>query len=422
MNATDAVRFGALLRESRRSLGLSQAELGGDKYSGSYISHLESGRRVANAEAIDFLSRRLGVSPLEWGVGLYAVKPQITGGGDVIEDLLVAERARSDHDWDAAAQHATQAAATALAAGDEARQWEALYVLAQSRFASGAFLEAATLAEELSEHETAHRFAVARAQALSLASIGYRAADRLGWAVAFGARAVEAASSAPPVILSEALMALVSAMSEAGHSPAESAPYLRRLDELGTRLTSDHSRGMIAWTLGVAAFVAGNPREGLSRFETAQQLLDPHRDLRLWLRYHSTAARWRLNLGMIDGVEDLLRVASSGLEFLGNSYDIVELRQVEAMLALRKGDPSEAARIMSAVLDDPVLGAEGMSRGGSELILAHAFEALGQTAAARQRFQFAAIQFEAEGRFRAAVDAWRRSAGQETSNSFLTQG
>ena len=168
--------------------------------------------------------------------------------------------------------------------------------------------------------------------------------------------------------------------------------------------------------------MAGDSDAGLARLESAKEHLDPHRDLRMWLRHHNTVARWRLNLGRLDGVAELLRVASTGLEILGNSYDIVELRQVEAMFALRCGDAVEAARIMSAVLDDPVLGAEGMSRGGSELILAHAFDALGKKEAARQRFQLAAIQFEFEGRFRAAIDAWRRSAGQETNNDFLTQG
>ena len=91
----------------------------------------------------------------------------------------------------------TQAAAIAEAAGDTGRHWEALYVLAQAKFSSGDFAGAARLAEQLAEHETAHKFAVARAQALSLASVANRASDHLGWAVAFGARAVEAASAAP---------------------------------------------------------------------------------------------------------------------------------------------------------------------------------------------------------------------------------
>lgn len=419
MDASSAVQFGSLLREARRRKGFSQAELGGEKYSGSYISHLESGRRVATPEVIEFLSRRLGVSPLEWGVSPASDPTQFISG-DTIEDLLVAERAWSEHDWAAAITHSAQAAKVARANGDAGRYWEAVYVQAQAKFSSGDFAGAAALAEELAEHETARRFAVARAQALSLASIAHRASDHLGWAVAFGARAVEAASAAPPIILAEALMALVSSMTEAGHSYSESLPYLSRLNELAPRLNSNHSRGIIAWTRGTAAFMAGQPEVGQREYEQAQELLDAKRDLRMWLRFHSIAARWRLNAGVLDGVEDLLATASLGLQILGNSHDVVELRQVQAMYALRTGEPLEAARILSEMLDDPVLGAEGMSRGGTELILGHAFLALGRPDAARERYQLAAFQFEAEGRLRAAVDAWRRSVGQDSSSQFLT--
>lgn len=421
MDASSPVQFGSLLREARRRKGFSQAELGGDKYSGSYISHIESGRRVATPEVIEFLSRRLGVSPLEWGVSPAADPGQLVVG-DTIEDLLVAERAWSEHDWAAAIQHSAQAAAIAEASGDDGRYWEAQYVQAQARFSSGDFGGAAALAEQLSEHTTAQRFAVARAQALSLASVANRASDRLGWAVAFGARAVEAASAAPPIILSEALMALVSSMTEAGHSFAESRPYLNRLAALAPRLTSDHSRGTIAWTLGTAYFFGNDIEDGLRHHDLAKRLLDPRRDLRLWLRFNSSAAHWRLNAGIIDGVEDLIQTASLGLQILGNNYDVVEVRQVRALYALRTGEPSEAARLMTEVLEDPVLGGEGMALGNTELILGHAFEALGQTEAARQRYRQAALQFEVEGRLRAAVNAWRRSVGEEVSGSFLTQG
>lgn len=419
MDTSSAVEFGTMLREARRRKGLSQAQLGGDRYSGSYISHLESGRRTATPEVLDFLSRRLGVSLLEWGL---APAPTTDFLGGTIEDLLVAERARSDHDWTAAILHATDAATRAEAVGDAGRHWEALYVVAQGKFSSGQFAEAAARAEALATHEVARQFAVARAQALSLASVANRASDHLGWAVAFGARAVEAASAAPPIILSEALMSLVSAMTEAGHSLEESAPYMARLDELSPRLTSDHSRGMIAWTMGTAWFIGGDVAEGLRQHDLAKGLLDPRRDLRLWLRYNSTAARWRLNAGITDGVDDLLKTASLGLQILGNSYDVVELRQVEAMYAIRRGEADEAVRILTAVLDDPVLGAEGMSRGNSELLLGHAFRALGSVQAAGERYASAALQFEEEGRLRAAVNAWRRSVGEEVSGDFLTTG
>lgn len=419
MDAGSAVQFGSLLRQARKQRGLSQAELGGDRYSGSYISHLESGRRMASPEVIEFLTRRLGVSPLEWGTSP-AGDPRSAGRDDAIEDLLVAERAWSDRDWGAAIMHSKQAAETAAASGDSTRHWEALYVMAQAQFSAGEYVAAAELAEQLAEHQTARRFAVARAQALSLASTANRASDRLGWAIAFGARAVEAASAAPPIILSEALMALVSAMSEAGHPAGESRPFLDRLAQLSPRLTSDHSRGTIAWTMGAAAFVAGDVEEGLRLQDLASHLLDPRRDLRLWLRFHSTAARWRLGAGITDGVDELLKTASFGLKLIGNNYDIVELTQVEAKLALLRGDAKRAQELITGILNDPVLGSREMGRGQGELILAECLQTLGEKSGARRQFAIAAIQLENEGRLRAAVDAWRSSIGEPTLTEFLT--
>ncbi len=404
---TRAVEFGAALRSARRSKGLSQAELGGDKYSGSYISHLESGRRVATPDVVEFLSRRLGLSLLEWGA---TAKPDShLAVHDPIEDLLVAERAWSDHDWKAAARHAQQAADTAAAAGDAGREWEALYLLAQAWFSAGNFESAAELAERLAEHPTAKRFVVARSQALSLASIAYRAADRLGWAVAFGARAVEASASAQPIIAAEALMSLVSAMSEAGHSPTESQRYLDRLKALEPQLTSDHSRGMIEWALGTAEFAAGNVEAGVEHHRNAKALLDARRDLRLWSRYHRAAASCLLGAGIVEGAAELIQTAALGLEILGNPYDLAELRQVEAQYALRTGRPEEALRIAREVLADPELGAESVSRSNSELVLAEALAAVGQLDEARDAYRAAATSLEREGRMGAAVDAWRMS-------------
>ena len=197
MSSAPTAEFGQLLRNSRRQHGLSQIELGGDRYSGSYISLLESGRREPTPEVVEFLSRRLGVSPLEWGV---RPRHDIDENGQVapapaqpatVENLMVAERAWYDRDWLAAAAHAGLAARSAAAAGETDRYWEASYVLAQAKFNNGEFEAAGRLADQLSEHETAAKFGVARTQALSLASIAFRANGNFGWAVAYGARAVE---------------------------------------------------------------------------------------------------------------------------------------------------------------------------------------------------------------------------------------
>lgn len=405
--------FGQLLRQARRSRKMSQVELGAGRYTGSYISHLESGRRTPTPDVIDFLARRLGVSPLEWGAREHYDKTATLRAEEIaepgaVEDLLVAERAWYDRDWSSAEDHGRRAAVRAQLAGDEIRHWEAMYVVAQAQFAKAQFSEAARIAEEIAGWQAARTYAVARAQSLSLASIANRAGSRLGWAIALGARAVEAARDAPPLILTEALMSLVSALTEAGHGADEILPYLQRLDELMPQLASKHSRGMVAWTLGTAAYAMDDPPEGAKRYDQARELLNPHRDLRLWLRFHRSDADRRLDVGSTDGVAELLRVSSTGLEIIGNPFDVVELRQSWARLALLEDDHPQALSLIDGLLADPVLGNPEYNRGMSEWIRAEALQGLGRHAEARRHYLVAAEFFEADGRLKSAMDAYRR--------------
>ncbi len=408
-NPASAPQFGQLLREHRRRHGLSQAELGGERYSGSYISHLESGRRGATPEVVGFLAQRLGVSPLELGIEPLrgADLAAVDRDTDTMEELLVAERAWHDRDWPAAAAHARRAAASAAAAGQPERHWEALYVQAQARFADADFAGASEIAVRLAEHDVAQRSAALRAQALSLASIAFRASDHLGQAIAFASRAVEVAEGTPPVILAEALMALVSALTEAGLPAGEAEPYRVRLADVALSVESKHARGMIAWALGTAAFRAGDVASGVALHGEAQCLLDPRHDVRLWLRLHRSMANCRLDAGMTDGVAELLQTSRTGLEIIGNNSDVVELRHAEVKLLLLEGRAAEAETEIRRLLGEPALGALDISRGQSTFLLGRAQFALGDRVAAARSFAAAAAELERQGLLKRALEAWR---------------
>lgn len=404
--------FGQLLRETRRRTGLSQAELGGERYSGSYISHLESGRRAATPEVVEFLSQRLGVTPLELGIEPLrgAALAEVDADTRTLETLLVAERAWHDRDWAAAAAHAARAADSASRSGQPERHWEALYIQAQARFADADFAGAAELATQLADHPIAARSPVLRAQALSLASVAYRASDRLGLAIALGSRAVEVAEQTPPIILAEALMSLVSALTEAGLPATESEDYRRRLAEVSLSVESDHARGMISWSLGTAAMRSGDIAAGMDLHAQAQRLLSSKRDVRQWLRLQRTVASCRLDAGISEGVADLLSVARAGLEVVGNHSDVVELRQAEARLALLEGQVDRAEELLRGLLEDPVLGTAELGRARTESLLAQCRLAQGDPAGAAAGFASAARQFEALGLFKRAVEDWRHCA------------
>ena len=52
---------GQRVRELRLRLGMTQAQLAGDRYSAAYVSTLETGRRRASKTALEYLAPRLGV-------------------------------------------------------------------------------------------------------------------------------------------------------------------------------------------------------------------------------------------------------------------------------------------------------------------------------------------------------------------------
>ena len=57
----DPTHFGNRLRYARMKKGLSQRELGGEKFSASYISRIESGARPPTQAVLEELSRVLEI-------------------------------------------------------------------------------------------------------------------------------------------------------------------------------------------------------------------------------------------------------------------------------------------------------------------------------------------------------------------------
>lgn len=406
--------FGARLREVRKRAGLSQSELGGDRYTGSYISHLESGRRAASAEVIEFLAKRLGVVPDELGTDS-ALNVQADNLDDTkaLEQLLVAERAWFERDWVTAGELATRAASSALHTGQPIRHWQALYVQAQAAVAQGDFADAIQLTGQLAEHPVAASSPTLRAQALYLSSSAHRAADDLPMALVLAGQAVELAKDAPPVILADALMSLISSTLEAGRPTAESDRWCRRLEDVSLQVESAHARGVIHWALGTAAFKSGNVARGLELHESALELLSPHRDLRMWLRFNRSAATCRVDAGITDGVKKLLEVARSGLALIGNVYDMFELRHAEAKLAFLDGRPQEAKAMVEALVADPDMRPAAVTNGRAEELLAEIEVDLGNKALARAAFVRAAGLYGTQEQFRRANQCWQRAADLE---------
>lgn len=406
--------FGARLRQTRKKLGMSQAELGGDRYTGSYISHLESGRRAASADVIEFLAMRLGVTSAELGMEPPLAPLDQPGDTHALEHLLVAERAWHDRDWITAGELATRAAASALKAGQPERHWQALYVQTQAALAEGDFADAIHYAEQLAGHQVAAGSRTLRAQALCLSATAHRVGDELSMALVHAGQAVELAQDAPPIVLADALMCLISAALEAGRPTAESDRLCRRLEDVSLHVESGHARGVIYWALGTAAFKSGNVAKGIELHDQALELLDPRRDLRLWLRLNRSTATCRLDAGVTDGVPELLAAARGGLHLIGSAFDVFELRHAEAKLVLLQGDAARAREMVTGLIADPAMRPAATTNGRAEELLADVELDLGDRAAARQAFVRAAGLYAKQEQYRTATQCWQRAADLES--------
>lgn len=408
--------FGAKLRQLRRAQGLSQAELGGDRFSGSYISHLESGRRAPSDEVTTFLSERLGVSVFELGLGDLQVR---ANRGDrppaselaALEHLLIAERAWHDQEWRLASRSAGRAAAVAAAANNEVRFWEARFVLAQAQLAEGEYEAVCTVVRELVDHPLSSESHALKSQALSLMSVASRAAGRLTEAISWAARAVEAAHNTPPMLQAEAVMALISARSETGDKGPELAHLCSWLAELEQEIESGYARGLISWALGTAAFRANNIAEGIARHEEALKYIKPQRDLRMWGRLHKSIANRRLESGVQEGVEASLECAREGIRLAGNTSDLLELHLVEAKLMFVTGELEQADQLVRHCLADDVVQQTDHLAGEAESLHGDVCHALGHRDDAVAAWTRSATRFEAAGAFGAASTSWHKAAG-----------
>lgn len=407
--------FGARLRETRKRLGMSQAELGGERYTGSYISHLESGRRAASADVIEFLAMRLGVGSYELGMkpALQVPVESIDNNTHALEHLLVAERAWHDRDWTTAGELATRAAASALQAGQPERHWQALYVQTQAALADGDFADAIHFAEQLAAHQVACSSPTLRAQALCLSATAHRVGDELPMALVHAGQAVELAQDAPPIVLADALMCLISAALESGRPTAESDRLCRWLEDVSLQVESGHARGVIYWALGTASFKSGNVTKGLELHDLAMELLSPRRDLRLWLRLNRSAATCRLDAGITDDVQELLDAARGGLTLIGSVFDVFELRHAEAKLVFLDGQPRQAGEMVRALIADPAMRPAVTTNGRAEELLADIELDLGNHQAARSAFVRAAVLYGKQEQFRQANQCWQRAADLE---------
>lgn len=400
MNAQD---FGRKVHRLRRERGMSQVDLGGGSYTGSYISYLENDRRRPTPQVAEFLAERLGVSTSDLGFS-----QQDTSEVDlqVTQLLMQAERALDGRDIEMAVSAATDASERAQRAD---RRWEALHLKARALEADMVFNQAADLSLQLADDPAVRRSGPLRAEALVIGCRSLRALGRLTESVSAGQRALSYVEGTPNLEV-WALLQLVAAMAELGESPSVLAPYARRLEAGRVTLPSGHLRGRVAWTLGSLAYLAQKPSEGERYYVEAVSLISREVDLTLWGRLHRAIASARLDRDDDTAVHEELRRARQALEFTGRVSDLVELSVDEARLAFLQGRLDEAEATVRRCLAHSVMSIPFVGRANARELLGRVLRRRGRWAEAREAYVGAARDFEEMGATAKALSTWRAAA------------
>lgn len=406
----NAQAVGRRIKDRRLAAGLSQAELGGQRFSASYISHIESGRRTANAEVLDYLASRLGVGSEELDAGRDARYIPL----GFVEAITSAQDHALSGEWSMAAREAERAALVADNSGHADRAWEARYLRALALLEDSQYAEAARVWSELAEQGPALRSVSLACQCHAYASRGYRAAGKLLDArrEAETALAITATEPVEDKALVSALLAQISASGAAGDLPAatEAAERVRgNLNQVEGQL-----RAVALWNLGVIEMRSGDMQRGIELLEEARTHLHPTADLRAWGRLHRVLGHYLIAVGRIDEGAERLATAADVLKVAGNAADLRELHLSEALLAQHRGDWVRAEALVRHCMDDetcdsPADLAEALGQLVDILI------ALDRTAEAREALRDLAAAHESADLLAKAVADWRRYAELEAT-------
>ena len=330
--------FGEKLRAERLERGLTQAELGKNLYSPSYISLLETGRREPTAEVIEELARRLELAPkaLEaWSHPIADTDAEYVLAG------LYARQAWDLRDYPLAASHAAAAAQLALEGRNTSAWWNMSYMQAECLLKHGDLPGCRQLVEKLLEHPMAKESVGLGVRALQMLAVVCQRPGQLTLAVEHAQHAVQLADELPnsATIIVGALRALIGALAESG-----------RLDEAWKSCQDLHLQvdenamtqlaGEVAWVIGNVAFMRHDYIEGVKHHERAAKLLSPANDIELWARFNKASAAVRLSSGIVEP-ETLSSIERAELAFSivsGTKADELEVAFIRARWLYLTGD------------------------------------------------------------------------------------
>ncbi len=330
--------FGEKLRAERLERGLTQAELGKDLYSPSYISLLETGRREPTAEVIEELARRLELAPkaLEaWS------QPVTASDAEYVLAGLYARQAWDLRDYPLAASHAATAAKYALEGRNTSAWWNMTYMQAECLLRHGDLQDCQQIVERLVEHPMARESVGLGVRALQMLSAVLQRKGQLSAAVDQAMEATKLAEQMPTssTVVTGALRVLIGVLAESGRLD-EAWKYCRQLISQVDEHAMAQLAGEVAWVVGNVAFMRHDYTEGVKQHERAAKLLSPANDIEMWARFNKASAAVRLQSGIVEP-ETLSAIERAELAFSivgGTKSDELEVAFIRARWLYLTGD------------------------------------------------------------------------------------
>ncbi|WP_309106701.1 helix-turn-helix domain-containing protein [Arthrobacter sp.] len=399
--------FGEKLRAERLERGLTQAELGKDLYSPSYISLLETGRREPTADVIEELARRLEMAPkaLEaWS------QPVSISDAEYVLAGLYARQAWDLRDYPLAASHAATAAQIALEGRNTSAWWNMTYMQAECLMKQGQLADCQKIIQHLLEHPMASESVGLGVRARQMLAAVCHGQGQLTAAVEHAQEAVRLCEQLPQgsTLIIGAMRALIGALAESGRLE-EAWKYCQLMNEQTDENSMSQLAGEVAWVIGNVAFMRHDYPEGIKHHERAARLLSPANDIELWARFNKASAAVRLSSGIVEP-ETLSAIERAELALSivgGNKTDQLEVAFIRARWLYLTGDIVAAVNKLREIhAERKALGKH--TAGEVSLLLGKSLKAAGEPEEALEHLEEARKEFSSAGasdRLQQAMDA-----------------
>lgn len=340
--------LGTRIRQLRQERGLTQAGLGGDQLSESYISLIESGRRVPSDEALCYIAERLGSSV------------EVLQSGAEPHDAGHAEMLVRRGEWETSSGQAKQALAHLEEGANLAHQlglavlaWRARVGVAKALEADGRLREAIERWEALREDSRSDQRNHSGVTVVVGLSRCYREVGDFERAVRvsedFWRDPPSSASSEDRVVVGSTLLAAYLELGDVIHSGAIAEELLALAEESQTPMAT----AAAYWNAAVAAESEGRVADALRLAELAQANLARTEDIRNRARLQVTMAGLLLRMRPPETRQaiELLREAQPIIEQFGSKVDYCYGQTEMARAHLLLEDYKQAAAIATNTID-----------------------------------------------------------------------